>query len=208
MLTLHSGTQTHIDCHFRNDPDNDSHFLLLFPPDKLDQRIDLESEHPLAILQKDGYLNLTTRIAEKQDEQTLHMEATGLLDPASLREFFRVNTTAEITASYKTASQEQVQTSWTIHGQTVDLSGSGTLALFGGNPRHDDNIILEITLPTNNITVNAVAHVVHKKQLRNKRWLAAFHFDNISSKHRDAIITHLLSEQRKQLRKKIRTRDM
>lgn len=207
-LMQRGGQQTHIDCHFQKDPENIPHFFLLFPPDKLLTNIDFEAEHLLAVFQEDKYLNLNTKIIEQTDEQTLHLRANGLLDPASLREFFRINTATEITASYKTSSNEKVQTSWTIHGQTLDLSGSGTLALFGGKPRHSDNIILEIRIPNINTTVNAVGHIVHKKQLRNKRWLVAIHFDTISSKHRDTIITYLLSEQRRQLRQNIRTKDI
>jgi c-di-GMP-binding flagellar brake protein YcgR len=124
-----------------------------------------------------------------------------------LRKYFRVNTTTEITASYKSSSQAASQSSWSIDGHTMDLSASGVLCLFSDEPKHNEHIILEIYLPHKNLTVNAVSHVVHKKRLRNRRWLVAFHFDTVSAKHRDAIITYLLSEQRKQLRENVQTQD-
>lgn len=135
-------------------------------------------------------------------------EYKSTLDPASLRKYFRVNTTTEITASYRTSSQAASQSSWSIDGQTMDLSASGVLCLFSDEPKNNERIILEIYLPDKNITVNAVSHIVHKKRLRNRRWLVAFHFDTVSAKHIDAIITYLLGEQRKQLRENIRTQDL
>lgn len=207
-LIQRGGNSTYIDCIYQADPENPLNFFLTFPPEKLSDFIDFDAEHPLTIFSEDKKYDFNTSVIELTDDRTLCMLANGLLDPSTLREFFRINTTTEITASYKTGSQESVQSSWTIHGQTLDLSGSGTLALFSEKPLHNENIIVEIAIPIKNTTANAVGHIVHKKQLRNKRWLVAFHFDNISSKHRDAIITYLLSEQRKQLRQNIRTRDL
>ncbi len=201
------GNSTYVDCTYQKDPDNPLYFFLRLSPEKLSGTIDFDAEHPLTLFNEDKHHNFSTSVVEKKNDETLHMLANGLFDPANLREFFRINTTTEITASYKSGSTQNVQSSWTIHGQTVDLSGSGTLSLFSEKPLHNQNINLEILIPPKNSTVNAVGHIVHKKQLRNKRWLVALHFDNISSKHRDRVITYLLSEQRRQLRQNIRTKD-
>lgn len=207
-LTLEEGHQQHFDCIYKEDNENSSHFFLVFSDGNLPHPIDFDEEHPLSIIQEEKTVSLNVSIIERSDEETLHVVAKSTLDPASLRKYFRVNTTTEITASYKTSSQAASQSSWSIDGQTIDLSASGVLCFFSDEPKHNEHIILEIYLPHKNLTINAVSHVVHKKRLRNRRWLVAFHFDTVSAKHRDSIITYLLSEQRKQLRENIRTQDL
>jgi len=207
-LTLSGGHQRHFDCTFEEDADNALHFFLVFTTDTLPDTIDLDREHPVSILEEEKTVSLNVTIVGREDDSTLHVLAKSTLDPSSLRKYFRVNTTTEITASYKTNSEASTPASWSIDGRTMDLSASGVLALFSDEPRNQEYIIVEIFLPHKNITVNAISHVVHKKRLRNRRWLVAFHFDTISTKHRDAIITFLLAEQRKQLRENIRTRDL
>ena len=207
-LTFEEGHQQHFDCVFKQDKDNAPCFFLVISDQNQLQSIDLEEQHPVSIILEEKNVSLNVSILEQSNEGTLRVVAKSMLDPASLRKYFRVNTTTEITASYKTNSQAAAQSSWSIDGQTMDLSASGVLCLFSDEPKHIEHIILEIYLPHKNLTVNAVSHIVHKKRLRNRRWLVAFHFDTVSTKHRDAIITYLLSEQRKQLRENIRTQDL
>ena len=208
-LTLDDGHQQHFDCIYKEDPENVPYFFLIFAESDVPDDIDLDLEHPVSVITEENKtVSLNVSILEPRDETTLHARAISSLDPASLRKYFRVNTSTEVTASYKTSSQATTQSSWSIDGQTMDLSASGVLCLFPDEPKHNEHIILEIYLPHQNLTVNAVSHSVHKKRLRNRRWLVAFHFDNISSKHKDTIITYLLSEQRKQLRENIQTQDL
>lgn len=204
-LTLAGGNQQHFDCVFREDHDSNSHFFLSFEQDALPDSINHESEHPVSVLEEEKNISLNVTIAAQTDSQTLRVLAESTLDPSSLRKYFRVNVSTEITASFKTSSQASAQSSWTAKGHTMDLSASGVLTLLNEEPKHNEHIIVEIFLPPDKITVNAVSHVVHKKRLRKGRWLVAFHFDTISTKHRDAIITYLLAEQRRQLRENIRT---
>jgi c-di-GMP-binding flagellar brake protein YcgR len=205
-LATKGGQQQRFESIYRED--EAPYFFLVFPPDTLPENLDFEANHPLAILQEPATISLDSSIVERRGDRTLYMIAKGTLDPSKLRDYFRVNTNTEITASYTPGSTAKTQRSWVISGQTQDLSGSGALALFGDEPKNRDHIMVEIFLPHKNTTINAVGHVVRKKRLRNGRWQVSFHFDSISSKHRDAIITHLLSEQRKQLRENVRTSDV
>jgi len=207
-LSLTGGEEQHFDCIFKED--EPPCFLLVFQLETLPDNVDMNGAHPVSILQDSNIPSLNSTVVAVVDERTLRMQATGTVDPASLREYFRVNATTQITASYKaeTGSLPDSGGGWTINGNTQDLSASGVLALFDKEPKNRDNVIVEIFLPNNNLTVTAVAHVVRKKMLRNRRWQVSFHFSNISTKHRDAIVTYLLGEQRKQLRENIRTRDL
>jgi c-di-GMP-binding flagellar brake protein YcgR len=205
-LAVKGGNQQRLESIYRED--EAPYFFLVFPPDTIPDNLDMEANHPLAVLQESTTMSLDSRIVEKRGDRTLYMVATGTLDPSKLRDYFRVNTNTEITASYTPGSTGKHQSGWVISGQTQDLSGSGVLALFADEPKNRDYVMVEIYLPHKNSTINAVGHVVRKKRLRNGRWQVSFHFDSISSKHRDAIITHLLSEQRKQLRENVRTSDI
>ncbi len=206
-LSFKDGFQQHFDCRFQEDTGNAPYFFLVFSDDNLPHQIDFDKEHPVSVIQEEKTVSLNVSVIERIDTKTLHLVAKSTLNPASLRKYFRVNTTTEITASYTTTLQSGSKSSWSLDGQTMDLSASGVLCLFSDEPKNNAHIILEIYLPHDNLTVNAVSHIVHKKRLRNRRWLVAFHFDTVSTKHKDAIITYLLSEQRKQLRENIRTQD-
>ncbi|MBM9603020.1 PilZ domain-containing protein [Desulfopila inferna] len=203
-LTVKGGNQHQYECTFKED--EAPNFFLVFPPDTLPDGIALKAEHLVSIAQKSSSLSLNTSIIERQND-TLRLKANGTLDPASLREYFRINTSTKIVASYRTNSQHSSSADWTISGQTQDISGSGVLALFGDEPKNKNHIIVEILLPHQNVTINAVSHIVHKKRLRNGRWQVSFHFDTISTKHRDSVITYLLGVQRQQLRDNVRAWD-
>ena len=204
-ITVRGGSQSQFECIYKKE--QAPYFSLVFPAGTLPEHIDERSNHPVAILRQPASLFLNATVVESRGDQTLYMVAAETLDPASLREYFRVNTSTEIVASYMTSTQEDSRRRWTICGQTQDLSGSGVLGIFDGEPRNRDNIHLEVFLPHNNTTINAVGHIIRKKRLRSGKWQVSFHFDTISQKHRDAVITFLLSEQRKQLRQNVRTAD-
>lgn len=204
-LTTKGGTQQHYECIYKEDsPPN---FYLVFQPSALPEKIDLKAGHPVSIKQDNATVSLNAGVLGRIGDRTLHMVAKGIVDPASLREYFRINTSTEITVSHKSSQQEGQPSSWTISGKTQDLSGSGVLALFDNEARNRDDLVIEIYLPNKNLTVNAVGHVVRKKLLRNRKWQVSLHFDSISGKHRDALITYILSMQRKQLRENVRAFD-
>ena len=199
-FTLHGGNQHHLDAIFKTD--TPPYFFLVFPPNSLPENIDIAANHPVSISQESRSISLNATVMEVVDDRTVHFAAKGTLDPASLREYFRVNSSTGITVSYTSGTTgESSSKRWSITGVTQDLSGSGVLALFPDEPKNKNDIVIEILLPKKEITV--VGHIVRKKILRSKRWQVSLHFDNISTKHRDAILAYLLSEQRKQLRENV-----
>ncbi len=201
-MTTTGGNQTNLNCIFKEGgPPN---FYLVFPPDTLPININTEIKHPVSIGIGESSVSLNATILEKKGDRALFLLANTILDPASLREYFRINTTTSITASYEPSYKGAQLKGWTIRGQTQDLSGSGALALFLDEPKNNRDIFLEIVVPgKKDITIRTIAHIIRKKRLRSKRWQISFHFDNISNKHRDIIITYLLSTQRRQLREQV-----
>lgn len=204
-LTVRGGNQHYFECVYKED--SSPHFYLVFKPGTLPDDIDLRQDHPVSIRQEATTVSLNATIIKLKGDRTLHLQAKGTVDPASLREYFRINTTTEVTVSHTSTLQQGPSANWTITGKTQDISGSGVLALFDDEPRSREHLIIELYLPDKKHTVNGVGHLVRKKRLRSKKWQVSFHFDTISQKHRDLIITYLLSVQRKQLRENVRAFD-
>jgi c-di-GMP-binding flagellar brake protein YcgR len=97
---------------------------------------------------------------------------------------------------------------WSITGQTIDISGSGILAIFDEKPPRNKQVVLEITTPTPNPqTIKVLAHPVRQKQEVDGRYEVAYHFDDISTKDRDTIIGCCLALQRKMLQLKVQVKD-
>ncbi len=204
-ITVKGGTQHNFPCIYRED--TPPHFYLVFQPNVLPGDIDLKSFHPVSVDKQSSSVTFTAKIITLKGDRTLYLSAKDTVDPASLREYFRINTATDITVSHTSSRDNSNIKNWSISGDTQDISGSGVLALFLNEPQSRDHLIIELFLPDKKMTVNAVGHVVRKKRLRNRKWQVALHFDSISTKHRDAIITFLLSVQRKQLRENVQAYD-
>jgi c-di-GMP-binding flagellar brake protein YcgR len=90
----------------------------------------------------------------------------------------------------------------------VDISGSGILAIFDKKPADDRQVRLEITIPSIDPgIIKVLAHQVRVQQLHDGRYEVAYHFDDITTEDRDAIIGCCLVIQRKMLRLKINVKE-
>ncbi len=204
-LTTKGGNQVSLNCIYKEDIA--PYFYLIFPPETLPDNIDEAENHPVSVQDTNSTISLNSTIVEQKGDRKLHLIAKATIDPASLREFFRVNITIPICASYEPSYKGTKTIGWTIKGQTQDLSGSGVLALFKDEPKNKDNIFIELAIPQIKNKIRVIGHIIRKKLLRNRKWQVSFQFDNISNKHRDTIITTLLKEQRRQLRENVQAWD-
>ena len=110
-----------------------------------------------------------------------------------------------IEASYIAGAREVKAKTWKMIGTTVDLSGSGVLAVFAEKPATSHNIQLIMTMPGEESPFICLADVVRTYRLRKNRYQVAFHFTVISTKTRDQIISCCFQEQRRQLRENVET---
>lgn len=202
-VTTTAKRQFTLDCVYKED--TPPHFHLVFSPNSIPDNLDLGKKHPVSITYKNSSITLGASIKGRKDDRTLEMIASETVDPAGMREYFRVNMTTPIEASYELKDPSKKKKNWSLSGTTQDLSGSGVLALFPEEPLNKHNIFLTIKLPESTTPVRVVGHVVRKRKLRRERWQVAFHFDVITDKHRDQVIQSCLREQRKQLRERIQT---
>ena len=204
-ITSTDGQITRLNCIYKES--NAPNFFLVFPPKTLPANIDREQYCPVSIKNDPSSLTLTAKIIEISGDRTLGLSAKNSVNPESLREYFRVDTRIAINASFDPASPAGRIQSWALEGYTLDISGSGLLAILPQKPPTKHRIEIEISLKEGDKNIQCLGHIVRCKRLRKGRYQVAFHFDAITSQHRDSIISFCLHKQRNTLRKKIQTVD-
>ncbi len=180
-------------------------FFLVFPPKMLPDALETGSICPVSIKVEKTTLTLNAEIISINGDRTLELKAKKSIDPTSLREFFRVDSRLPITATYNPGPNEDKDHYWSMEGETLDVSGSGVLAIFPEPPENKHRVELSIKLNHTRKVIESTAHVIRTRRLRKGRFQVALHFDFVSPKHRDLIISNCLQEQRQQLRDKIQT---
>ena len=179
---------------------------LLFPPNawQIDE-LQMGANCSLAVEHNGMTINLIARLDKANGDRRLLFTAREPVTPESLRDFFRVGITTVIEAEYSAGPREINNQSWKLCGTTIDLSGSGVLALFPEKPPNNKNIQLNITVPEEQHPITCLANVIRTYRIPKNRYQVAFHFENISPKTRDQIISCCFQEQRRQLREHVRT---
>jgi len=200
-----TGHRIRLNCIYK---ESDSpYFFLMFPPKALPEDIDTEETCPVSITIDETTLTLSAKIVAIKGDRTLELIAKKSVNPESLREYFRIDTKVLINASFNPQSMDTQNRPWSLDGQTLDISGSGVLAIFPDEPPTKHRINLSIDIHENQNCIECLGHVVRVKRLRRAKYQVSFHFDSISTKDKDSIISFCLKEQRNRLRYKIQTID-
>ena len=200
-LSTSAGETLHLDCIYKEGIA--PRFFLVFPPKKLPENINMAQHCSISIRNHDedtAPLSLNAKIEEIIGDRTLELTAKSSIDPTSLREFFRVAIHVPVTISFEPEFDDDLERQWSLTGETLDISGSGLLALFSEECPDRQRIKIAIELSSPQASVVCVGHVVYTRRVRKGRWHIALHFDDIVSKHRDIIISNCLYEQRRQLK--------
>jgi len=185
-------------------------FSLVFEPGILPvDKIDVSQPCIISIDMGGPTLSIEAMITKVSNRQTLHMIVRKTMSHKQMRDFFRVDAvTNVISKSFHTALVSDQKPRWSTEGQTVDISGSGILAIFSEKPHADQQVRLEITMPNPEAeVVTVLAHEVRSQKLHDGRFEVAYHFDDITTKDRDKIIGCCLVIQRKMLRLKVQVTD-
>lgn len=204
-IPLKEGDPQRLDCVLKKT--ESPSFKLIFLPNALDfDNLVYGKNCHLVVKHGDGSVNLNVQLDKADGDRTLHCTALASIKPESLREYFRVMINAPIRARYEPGPRETKNVPWELSGQTIDLSGSGVLALFPGKPASSSRIQLELDLPGQEAPIICQSSVVRTYRMRKKRYQVAFYFEEIDGKARDLIISCCLKEQRRQLRDKVRVK--
>jgi hypothetical protein len=177
-------------------------FFLVFPPGTIPDDIIIKDQCSVLIhkRQDEKPIVVSAKIEARRGERTLELTASEIIDPVSLREYFRVFYRTPITASYRPPGDDLTIELWDMQGTIVDLSASGVLAIFPDEFEHNENVSLQFQLIGEERTIKCIAHSVRTRYIRKSRVQIALSFDKISSADQDAIVTECMREQRKQLR--------
>lgn len=179
---------------------------LIFPPNSWDEEnLILAADCNMEVEHEGQTITLIARLDRVNGNRRLEFTAKEPMSLDSLREYFRVLINVPIEASYIAGPREVNAKTWKMLGTTIDLSGSGVLAVFAEKPPSLHNVQLVMAMPEDAPSIVCLADVVRTYRLRKNRYQVAFHFEVISSKTRDQIISCCLQEQRRQLREKIQT---
>jgi c-di-GMP-binding flagellar brake protein YcgR len=154
----------------------------------------------MVIEHKGETVNIIARLDRVAGPRRLHFTAREPIAPESLRDYFRVSTNLPIEASYIAGPLEVNAQTWKMYGTTIDLSGSGVLALFPGKPPSNKRIQLIITVPDGAAPIVSLANVIKSYRLRQNKYQVAFHFETFNSDSQDKIIACCFELQRRNLR--------
>jgi hypothetical protein len=203
-LTDTSGKRTQVSCVFKES--SAPSFFLLFPPNTLPQKIDMD--RPCALVSQDMYgetVTFAAKIVEIPNNRVIELIANKSIRPEDLREYFRVNIKAQVAVFYHPERDDEDEKAFELNGETVDISQTGVLTILSDECRIKKPVMIEISLPNPAGLIICSGHVIRSKRIRKNHWLTAFHFDNISSDAREIITKNCFVEQRRQLRENIQT---
>jgi len=202
LLDRKERVRAHCVCRDINPPK----FSLIFKPGLLPLD-DIDTRQPCIVSIDMGgpTLSLEAMIQEIVNPQTLQMILQKSISHKQMREFFRIDAvTRVISSSFHTQFVNQNSEPWSMQGETIDLSGSGILAIFPKPPPSEKQVQLEIYIPSAEPEmIKVIAHQVRVQQQNDGRYEVAYHFDDIAVEDRDKIIGCCLVLQRKLLRLKV-----
>ncbi len=184
---------------------NPPEFILLFTPGSLPaDEIDMNRKAAVLLDIKGQSISLSADIQEKINNQALRLVAREVIQHEQLRDYFRVDISAPLVARPALAKDQE----WSMNGETVDVSGSGLLAIFNQPVDQGEPVRVELILPTGNgKPIEAVAHVVRSRKIGENQYQIALHFDTIDSEDRDRIMACCFEIQRKHLRLKVQVKN-
>ncbi len=185
-------------------------FSLLFKSGVLPvEEVDIEKPCIISIDMGGPTVSLEAMIQKISNQQTLAMIVQKSISHDQMREFFRVDAvTRVISKSFQTEHFNNQTEPWSAEGHTVDISGSGILAIFNEKPQPDRPVTLEIMIPSLEAkTIRVLAHQIRVQELHDGRFEVAYHFDDITTEDRDKIIGCCLVIQRKMLRLKVMVKE-
>ncbi|TKB25836.1 PilZ domain-containing protein [Desulfopila sp. IMCC35006] len=185
-------------------------FSLLFKSGVLPvEEVDIEKPCIISIDMGGPTVSLEAMIQKISNQQTLAMIVQKSISHDQMREYFRVDAvTRVISKSFQTEHFNNQTEPWSAEGHTVDISGSGILAIFNEKPQPDRPVTLEIMIPSlEPETIKVLAHQIRVQELHDGRFEVAYHFDDITTEDRDKIIGCCLVIQRKMLRLKVMVKE-
>ncbi len=202
LPTTGSDKQTHIVCVYQQETHPE--FSLIIPPSALPLD-DIDRTRNTTVLFDIGGKNITVGAELKEiiNERAFRFIAREIISHEQLRNYFRVDVSAPLIANLALLEGHD-NDSWSISGETLDVSGSGILAIFPQALELKKNVLVKLILPTGSPEpIKVIAEVVRTRAITDDQHHTALHFTQIEPEDRDKIMACCFEIQRKHLRLKV-----
>ncbi|MBA3005643.1 MAG: PilZ domain-containing protein [Proteobacteria bacterium] len=186
-------------------------FNLLFEPGALPvNALDTKSPCIINLDMAGKSVSLEAMIEQVVNNQVLEMIVQKTISHEQMREYFRVDyTTPIIVSSLLPEGFGTPEEHWKFSGTSIDISGSGILAIFQDKPPADK--LVRIQLPIHDDQTDSVitflALPVRISEVEENSFVVAYHYDEINDEDRDRIVGQCLITQRRLLRLKVQVKE-
>ncbi len=143
-MQLLDGSSVQLKCIYKES--TSPHFFMVFPPKQIPTNINTNLSCLVVVKNEEKTVTFQADIEAIKGDRVLELLAQKPIDPTSMRAFYRAELRTTITASYEPGPDERAR-AWTFTGETLDLSGGGTMAIFPTEFPNKQRILLHINLP-------------------------------------------------------------
>lgn len=186
-------------------------FTLLFEPGALPvSDLDTQSTCIINLDMAGQSVSLEAMIEQVVNDQTLEMRAQKAISHEQMREYFRVDhATPVMVSSLLPEGFGDPEEHWQISGTTIDISGSGLLAIFHVRPPADKLVRVQLPLHDGHTDslITFLARLVRISEVEENSYVVAYHYEDINDEDRDRIVGRCLITQRRLLRLKVQIKD-
>lgn len=186
-------------------------FKLLFKTGALPVNdIDLKSPCIINLDMAGRSVSLEAMIEQVLNDQVLELKVLKTINHEQMREYFRADYTLPIiTCSQIPEGFGLPEEYWKIFGTTIDISGSGLLAIFNEKPPADKMAKIQLPLSSGqqSDSISFLARPVRISEVEKNRYVVAYHYEEISDEDRDRIVGQCLAIQRRLLRLKVQVKE-
>lgn len=185
-------------------------FSLIIPPSALPLG-GIDRNRELTVIFDMGGENIIigADLKEIVNNQAFRFIAREVIHHEQLRSYFRVDVSTPLVARSALSETTDDEESWVVRGETLDVSGSGILAIFTKPLKLKKNVLVELVLPTGSPEpLKAIAQVIRMRKITDDQHHTALHFTQIEPEDRDKIMACCFEIQRKHLRLRVQVKNV
>lgn len=183
-------------------------FSLLVPPSALPLN-NIDDKRKSTVLFDVGGKDIIIGAEFKEivNDQAFRFIAREVLHHDQLRNYFRVDVSASLVARPALTEASASEEPWNAVGETIDVSGSGILAIFPQSFKLKQNVLVKLVLPCGSPKpVKAIAKVIRTRKITDDKHHIALHFIQIEPEDRDKIMACCFKVQRQHLRLRVQVK--
>jgi hypothetical protein len=183
-------------------------FSLIIPPSALPlDNIDKKQKSTVLFDVAGQSIIIGADLKEIVYERSFRFTAREIIHHEQLRNYFRVDVSAPLVAMSALPATGDNGEPWSVCGETIDVSGSGILAIFPQPLPLKKNVLVELVLPGGSPeSIKAIAEVIRMRKVADDQHHIALHFTQIEPRDKDKIMACCFEIQRKHLRLRVQVK--